>query len=100
MKHLMLLLVLGGCASTQTVLSQEPREVVRSDKSFNDVVFCLANKNNTAPLDQDDGSKVILIKNQYGAVGMAFTVRPDGDGSTVAIRKAITSLGVIHKQCY
>lgn len=94
------LLALAGCASTQTVLDKEPKEIVQSEKSQNEVAFCLANKNNTGALDQDDGSKVILIKNTYGALGTAFTVRENGSGSTIEVREGFNAIGIIHRQCY
>ena len=93
------LLVLGGCASTQTVLNEAPTEVFHSEQSANTVAFCLANKNNTAALDQDNGSKVILIKNGYGGVSLAFTVFPDGSGSKIEYRKKFGTIGGIWKQC-
>ena len=90
---------LAGCASTQKVLDKAPTEVFRSDKSQNEVAFCLANKNNTGPLERDDGSKVVLIKNGYGGVSLAFTIWPDGDGSRVEYRKQFGTIGGIWKQC-
>lgn len=90
---------LAGCASTQKVLDKEPTEVFRSDKSQNEVAFCLANKNNTNAMDRDDGSKVVLIKNGYGGVSLAFTIWPDGDGSRVEYRKQFGTIGGIWKQC-
>ena len=93
------LLSLGACASTQTVLSKAPTEVYHSTDSATKVAFCLANKNNTAALDQEDGSKVVLIKNGYGGVSMAFTVRPDGSGSRIEYRKQFGTIGGIWRQC-
>ena len=90
---------LAGCASTQKVLDKAPTEVFRSDKSQNEVAFCLANKNNTGALERDDGSKVVLIKNGYGGVSLAFTIWPDGDGSRVEYRKQFGTIGGIWKQC-
>lgn len=92
-------LVLASCASTQTVLDKEPTEVFYSEKSQNEVAFCLANKNNTSALDRDDGSKVVLIKNGYGGVSLAFTVYPDPKGSRTEYRKQFGTIGGIWKQC-
>lgn len=92
-------LALAGCASTQTVLDKEPTEVFYSTNSQNEVAFCLANKNNTSALDRDDGSKVVLIKNGYGGVSLAFTVYPDPKGSRVEYRKQFGTIGGIWKQC-
>lgn len=95
------LVLVGGCASTQTVLDKPATEVYRSTKSQNEVAFCLANKNNTAALDRDDGSKVVLVKNGYGGVSLAFTVRkdPDGEGSVTEYRREFGTIGGIWKQC-
>lgn len=92
-------LALAGCASTQKVLDKSPTEVFQSTKSQNEVAFCLANKNNTNALDRDDGSKVVLIKNGYGGVSMAFTVFADGSGSRIEYRKQFGTIGGIWKQC-
>ena len=93
------LLATSGCASTQKVLEMQPTEVFHIEKSANQVAFCLANKNNTAALDQDDGSKVVLIKNGYGGVSLAFTIRPEGTGSVIEYRKKFGTIGGIWKQC-
>jgi hypothetical protein len=63
------------------------------------VAFCLANKNNTAALDREDGAKVVLIKNGYGGVSMAFSVYPDGTGSRIEYRKKFGTIGGIWRQC-
>jgi hypothetical protein len=91
--------MLAGCASTQTVLSQAPTQTFHSADSATKVAFCLANKNNTAALDQEDGSKVVLIKNGYGGVSMAFSVYPDGTGSRIEYRKKFGTIGGIWRQC-
>jgi len=91
--------VVSGCASTQAVLDKAPTEVFRSEKSQNEVAFCLANKNNTSALDRDDGSKVILIKNGYGGVSLAFTVFKEGEGSRIEYRREFGTVGGIWKQC-
>jgi len=90
---------LAGCASTETVLSQPPTQVFHSAESATKVAFCLANKNNTAALDREDGSKVVLIKNGYGGVSMAFSVYPDGTGSRIEYRKKFGTIGGIWRQC-
>lgn len=101
MRYLMLIapIALTACASTQTVLDTEPTEVFNSTKSQNEVVFCLSNKNHTSALDRDDGSKVVLIKNSYGGVSLAFTVWPDGEGSRIEYRRAFGTIGAAWKQC-
>ncbi len=99
MRYLLLLPLLAGCASTQTVLSKEPTEVFNSTKTQNEVVFCLANKNNVPALDQDDGSKVILLKNGYGGVSLSFTVFPAEKGSRIEYRRQFGTVGAKWKQC-
>lgn len=90
---------LAGCASTQKVLDKPVTEVYRSTQSQNEVAFCLANKNQTAALDRDDGSKVVLIKNGYGGVSLAFSVYKDGTGSRTEYRRQFGTVGGIWKQC-
>ncbi|KZZ07766.1 hypothetical protein A3748_13670, partial [Erythrobacter sp. HI0077] len=63
-----------------------------TDSSPNEVAFCLANKNNTPAMDRDDGSKVVLVKNAYGGVSLAFTIWPDGEGSRVEYRRAFGTI--------
>lgn len=92
-------LMLAGCASTQKVLDKAPTEVFHSQKSQNEVAFCLANKNNTSAMDRDDGSKVVLIKNGYGGVSLAFSVFAEGTGSRIEYRKEFGTIGGIWKQC-
>ncbi|WIA57640.1 hypothetical protein N6H05_07535 [Sphingobium sp. WTD-1] len=90
---------LTGCASTNKVMGKEPKEVFHSTKSADEVAFCLANKNNTAPMPRDDGSRVVLIKNGYGAVSMAFSVYAEGTGSRIEYRKQFGTVGGAWKQC-
>jgi len=90
---------LAGCASTQTVLNNQPTEVFHSTSSANEVAFCMANKNNVPALDRDDGSKVVLIKNGYGGVSLAFSIYPEGSGSRIEYRKKFGTIGGIWKQC-
>lgn len=92
-------LLLSACASTEKVLNKPATEVYHSDLSATKVAFCLANKNNTAALDQDDGSKVVLLKNLYGGVSMAFTIYPEGKGSRIEYRKQFGTIGGTWRQC-
>ena len=91
--------LLSACASTETVLSEPVTQVFHSTESATKVAFCLANKNNTAALDREDGSKVVLIKNGYGGVSLAFSVYPDGTGSKIEYRKKFGTIGGIWRQC-
>src|SRR6476620_11074241 len=100
-KYLLLtsLVLLSACASTETVLSEPITQTFHSTDSATKVAFCLANKNNTAALDQEDGSKVVLIKNGYGGVSMAFSIYKDGEGSRIEYRKKFGTIGGIWRQC-
>lgn len=90
---------LAGCASTQTVLSKAPKQEFHSERSAKEVAFCLANKNNVAALERDDGSRVVLIKNGYGGLAMAFTIIPEGSGSKIEYREEFGLIGAVWKQC-
>lgn len=90
---------LSACASTQTVLDKQPTEVFHSTQSANEVAFCLSNKNNVPAMDRDDGSKVVLLKNGYGGVSLAFSIYPEGTGSRIEYRKQFGTIGGIWKQC-
>jgi len=59
----------------------------------------LGEKNNTTALDRDDGSKVVLIKNGYGAVSLSFSIFPEGSGSRIEYRKQFGTIGGAWKQC-
>jgi hypothetical protein len=92
-------LTLTACASTQSVLAKPPTEIFQTERAPEDVAFCLGNKNNAPVLPQRDGSQVVLIKNGYGGVSMAFTVFPEGEGSRIEWRKEFGTIGGIWKQC-
>ncbi|AOH86572.1 hypothetical protein AWL63_06395 [Sphingomonas panacis] len=74
-------------------------ETFHSSQSAKETSFCLANKNNTAALEKDDGSRVVLIKNGYGGVSLAFSIFPEGTGSRIEYRKAFGTIGGVWKQC-
>ncbi len=90
---------LASCASTQTVLNKEPTEVFHSPHTVKEVAFCLGNKNNVSTLEKDDGSRVVLLKNGYGGVSLAFSIFPEGEGSRIEYRKEFGTIGGIWKQC-
>lgn len=90
---------LSGCASTGTVLSKEPTEVYTINKAPSAVAFCLANRNNVPVLDRQDGSKVVLLKNGYGGVSLAFSIFPEGEGSRIEYRKQFGTFGGQWKKC-
>jgi hypothetical protein len=94
-----LVFLLSGCASTETVLNGPVSQTFHSNDSATKVSFCLANKNNTAALDRDDGAKVVLIKNGYGGVSMAFSVYADETGSKIEYRKKFGTVGGIWRKC-
>ncbi|QNA86739.1 hypothetical protein G4G27_02950 [Sphingomonas sp. So64.6b] len=76
-----------------------PTEVFHSETSAKEVAFCLANKNNTTAMERDDGSRVVLLKNGYGGVSLAFSIYPENTGSRIEYRKAFGTVGGIWKQC-
>jgi hypothetical protein len=80
-------------------MSKAPKQEFHSEKSPKEVAFCLANKNNVASLERDDGSRVVLIKNGYGGLAMAFTVFPEGTGSRIEYREEFGLIGAVWKQC-
>ena len=92
-------LILCGCASTGSILEREPTEVLRTDQEPRDVAFCLANKSNGQASELSDGSRVVLAKNPVGSVLYAFTIRPDGEGSVVEFRRALTAIAVAWRGC-
>jgi galactose-1-phosphate uridylyltransferase len=91
--------MLAGCASTQTVLTGPVTETFHSPDSPTKVAFCLGNKNSAPALEQEDGSKVVLLKNGYGGVSLAFSIYPEGTGSRIEYRKKFGTIGGIWKQC-
>lgn len=90
---------LSACASTEKVLGEPVTETFHSSEAPTAVAFCLGNKNNVPALDRPDGSKVVLIKNGYGGVSMAFSIYPEGTGSRIEWRKKFGTIGGIWKQC-
>lgn len=89
-------LTLSACTSTQGVLDKPATQVFQSTRPADEIIFCIADKNQTAPLKRADGSTVLLYKNGYGAVSLAFTVWPDG---RVEYRREFGTFGAIWKQC-
>jgi hypothetical protein len=96
---LLIALALGGCASTNAVLNQTPVETIRSERSAEAVAFCIQNKTDSAAADLD-GAKVILHKGVTGGVIASYTVRPEGSGSVVEIRKGTAVSYPKWKDCY
>jgi galactose-1-phosphate uridylyltransferase len=92
-------LALSGCASTAEVLSDQPTAVFHTQQSAKEVAFCLSNKNSTPAMERDDGSRVVLIKNGYNAVSLAFTIWPEGTGARIEYRKKFGTVGGAWKRC-
>lgn len=90
---------LSGCASTQKVLDGPVTQTFHSSRSAKEVAFCLADRNNTVAMPRDDGSQVILIKNGYGAVSLAFSVYEEGTGSRIDYRRKFGTFGGAWKRC-
>lgn len=92
-------LALTGCASTQTVLDRAPMDTVHSPVPVEKVVFCLQNKFGMNPLEQD-GAKVFLNKTPFGVVASSLSVRPEGQGSVIEIRRGSTPGYAAFRRCY
>jgi hypothetical protein len=90
---------LSACASTQESLNRPVTETFHSTQSVREVAFCLADRNHTPALERDDGSRVVLIKNGYGAVSLAFSIYPEGTGSRIEYRRIFGTIGGIWRQC-
>ena len=94
-----LLVSLTACASTQIVLEREPKDVVHSPYSADRVVFCLQDRMGVAPLEKD-GAKIFLNKTNFGVVANSLSVRPDGDGSIIELRRGSTPGYAAFRKCY
>lgn len=92
--------LLVGCASTQDVLHKEPDSVFHSKKSVDEVVNCIAAKNNATAREAADGSKFVQIKNGWQGITLLFQVRPEGSGSRIELKKFYPAGIAAHKQCY
>ncbi|NBW09742.1 MAG: hypothetical protein EBR82_17135 [Caulobacteraceae bacterium] len=73
--------------------------VIHSQRSAESVVFCLQNKTDAPAMDRD-GAKVVLAKSSFGATIASFTVRPEGNGSTVTIQKGSQPATPRYRRCY
>jgi hypothetical protein len=90
---------LSACASTQESLNRPVTATYHSTQSVREVAFCLADRNHTPALERDDGSRVVLIKNGYGAVSLAFTIYPEGTGSRIEYRRIFGTIGGAWRRC-
>jgi hypothetical protein len=92
--------LLAGCASTQAVLDKDPTYVLVSKQPPVAVASCIASRNDSHPEPRDDGSTVVLIKNNlYDAVSSAFVIWPDGTGSRVEYRRSFIAVGEQWRNC-
>jgi hypothetical protein len=74
--------------------------IAESEKSVDQLSFCLADRNNAAALDAGDGVKIIQIKNAFGAVGVSMSVSPTEAGSLLQVRKANSPISIAkYKSC-
>ena len=92
-------LSLSACASTEEALRRPVTQEFHSATSPREIAFCLSNRNNVPALERDDGSRIVLIKNGYGAVSLAFTIWPEGTGSRIEYRRIFGTIGGIWRQC-
>lgn len=94
------MVLLAGCASTQTVLHKEPDSVFHSAKPVDEVVSCIARKNGAKVREAADGSKFVQIKNGWQGIVLLFSVLPEGEGSRIELKKFYPMGIAAHKQCY
>lgn len=97
---LIAVVALAGCTTTGDVMSQQPVETLYSENPPAVVASCLAYKNDAKVQEQADGSKLVLLKNMYNALFMAFTINPHDAGSQIVMRKGEASgVGFKYKDC-
>jgi hypothetical protein len=94
-----LVVSLSACASTQEALNRPVTETFHSTQSVREVAFCLADRNHTPALEGENGSRIVLIKNGYGAVSLAFSIFPEETGSRIEYRRIFGTVGGIWRQC-
>jgi hypothetical protein len=90
--HGLAALLIAGCASTGTILATQPDRIYRSARSSRDVGNCLrvelSEAGRTPIVLEGDSETTFLFKNSYGATDLAFTVKPEGEGSLIELRRA------------
>lgn len=98
-----LLISLSGCVSSTTAPSRQIIQTVHSQSQPAQVARCLAERNRVPfknVTQSDDGSTAVLIKNQYGALSMLFTIYPESTGSRIDIREGDNLIKPKHRQCF
>lgn len=80
--------LLAGCASVADLqMSSVDREGL-SPKPIEDVSRCLAFKTSNAPITDEDGNTLFIVKNGYQAPIGTITLLPFNGGTKVQIRQA------------
>ncbi len=92
--------LLAGCASTQDVLHKEADNVFHSPKPVDQVVQCIADRNNAKVREAADGAKFVQIKNGWQGITLLFQVYPEGTGSRIEMKKFYPGGIAAHKKCY
>lgn len=92
-------IMLAGCSSTMQTMDNAPNDTLYSDKSPQQVAFCIANKNETHVSEGPNGERIVMIKNDFGGLSMMFSVFPNDSGSRIEYRKNFGMIGVAWKQC-
>jgi hypothetical protein len=90
----------AGCASESEVAATPPAEVVRSDKSQQEVVNCLNALDRQMTTRVRDDAVVVFARSDVGLVGTTFTVTSEGGGSRVEIRQPEFGVLISHRSCY
>lgn len=78
---------------------REPYDVVHSAVASDEVMFCLQNKIQ-APVSDLNGAKVIASRNSVGAIAMLYTVKPEGTGSVIEMRRGDVLGFAAFRKCY
>lgn len=85
-------MLLAGCASTNTVLGGEVDEVFHTAASPETAAACFAHRNHLRVIERPDGARVAVFRNGYGVATKTFSIYPEGSGSRIERRHS--SIGV------
>lgn len=86
MRYLPLMLLLAGCATTSDISSSPVDRSANSTKPTSMVSACLQRKFSEAPLINEEGQQVFVVKNQFGGTLALLTLIETETGSRVDFR--------------
>ena len=81
-------MLLVGCASVSDLQLSEPDRTGQSSKSIADVSRCIAYKSASAPIADEHGNPLFIIKNVHQAPIATVTLIDNGNGTTINVRQA------------